>query len=105
MTGMQAEARLRAIKLILEGSSGEPAAANDDGKPHVSTWLPIGKFAKTYNYSTKAVSRWVRLGMPHVGKGRNCRIDVERAVAWLDEGGPAKELRRRGAEAHAVALQ
>ncbi|KYG07417.1 hypothetical protein BE21_02465 [Sorangium cellulosum] len=101
---MRAEALLRAIRIVLDEAEPATRAAND-GQPQAATWLPIGKFARTYSYSTKSVSRWVRLGMPSVGKGRNCRIHVEGAVAWLGEGGPAKALKKRGADAHARALQ
>jgi hypothetical protein len=68
-------------------------------------WLAIGRFAKEYKYSTRSVSRWVKLGMPHVGSGRNCRINVAAALLWIEDGGPAKAIRKLGADAHARALQ
>jgi hypothetical protein len=68
-------------------------------------WMPIGKFAKRHGYAERTVSRWVRLGMPHVGRGRNCRINVSKARAWISEDGAKKAVLQLGQAAHLRSMQ
>ena len=65
------------------------------------TWMRISEFARTHRYSTKTVSQWCRLGMPHIGKGHYCRIDVRAAEAWLAADGPKRAAMNMGRLAHA----
>jgi hypothetical protein len=60
--------------------SEQEAAAAPEPPPQ---WLSISAFAKAYGYDRSAVVRWVKLGMPHIGKGRNWRISVPEALAWI----------------------
>lgn len=65
-----------------------------------SVWMRIKHFATAFSYSSKAVSQWCKLGMPHIGKGHYCRIDVRAAKTWLQEGGPTKAAMLLGKHAH-----
>lgn len=62
-------------------------------------WLSQKRFAERYGYASRTVSRWVRLNMPHIGRGKNCRIHVAGALRWLNEGGARAEIAKRGQEA------
>ncbi len=96
---------LRALKNVLEEAETWARPAPAAASVEQPRWLPIGRFAEAYNYSTRSVSRWVKLGMPHVGSGRNCRINVVAALRWIEDGGPKNAIRELGADAHARALQ
>jgi hypothetical protein len=81
-------------------------APSQKSEPVAETvWMGIGAFAKAHRYAPRTISRWVRLNMPHFGKGRNCRINVHAALAWIDGGGPALAARRLGFESHARSIQ
>ena len=65
-----------------------------------AVWMRMKQFATAFGYSPKAVSQWCKLGMPHIGKGHYCRIDVRAAKTWLQEGGPTKAAMLLGKHAH-----
>lgn len=97
-----------ALKVLRDGIDQiiASAAAPPPAEPAAGEWLTIGKFAKRYGYSTRTVSRWVNdFSMPHVGKHRNCRINVAAAMAWLESGGARAAAKRMGHEAHGRTLQ
>ena len=73
----------------------EPAAADE------ILWMRINQFAKTHHYSSKTISQWVKLGMPHIGRGHYCRINVKAAEKWITEGGPTKAAMSLGMMARA----
>lgn len=83
-------------------SSEKPASAPPKEE---AKWLRICAFAAAYGYSSRSVSRWVKLGIPHIGNGHNTRINVARALVWLADDGPSKAARRLGIESHAKSLQ
>ena len=65
-----------------------------------AAWMRISEFAKTHRYSPKTVSQWCKLGMPHIGKGHHCRIDVRAAEKWIADGGATKAATTMGRVAH-----
>ena len=79
-----------------------PDAPAPPTKPRstVADWMRMKNFAAAFGYSPKTISQWCKLGMPHIGKGHYCRIDVRAAKKWLEEGGPTRSARLMGAHAH-----
>jgi hypothetical protein len=65
-----------------------------------ATWMRISEFARTHRYSPKTVSQWCRLGMPHIGKGHHCRVDVRAAEKWIADGGATRAAATMGRIAH-----
>jgi hypothetical protein len=85
------------IDALLDDAPAPPAAVPARAE---SVWMRIKHFATAFGYSPKAVSQWCKLGMPHIGKGHYCRIDVRAAKTWLLEGGPTKAAMLLGKHAH-----
>lgn len=87
------------IDALLEDAP-EPSASSDERLRAELAWMKMKEFATAFGYSTKAVSQWCKLGMPHIGKGHYCRIDVRAAKKWLEEGGPTQAAMLLGKNAH-----
>jgi hypothetical protein len=85
------------IDALLDDAPAAPAAVSVRAE---SVWMRMKHFATAFGYSPKAVSQWCKLGMPHIGKGHYCRIDVRAAKTWLQEGGPTKAAMLLGKHAH-----
>jgi hypothetical protein len=47
-------------------------------------------FAQTRGLSDRTIRDYCELGMPHSGEGRGRRVLVAAAIAWIDDGGPAR---------------
>jgi hypothetical protein len=90
------------IDALLDDAPAAPEAPAQATKPHsiVADWMRMKNFAAAFGYSPKTISQWCKLGMPHIGKGHYCRIDVRAAKKWLEEGGPTRAARLMGAHAH-----
>lgn len=63
-------------------------------------WMRISEFARTHRYSPKTISQWCRLGMPHIGQGHHCRINVRDAEKWIADGGATRAAGAMGKLAH-----
>jgi hypothetical protein len=87
------------IDALLEDAPEPPASSAERLRAEL-VWMKIKQFATAFGYSSKAVSQWCKLGMPHIGKGHYCRIDVRAAKKWLEEGGPTKAAMLLGKHAH-----
>lgn len=85
--------QMRAQLDELLGETTTPALA--PAAPQAA-WMRISEFAKTHRYSPKTVSQWCKLGMPHIGKGHHCRIDVRAAEKWIADGGATKAATTMG---------
>lgn len=101
MTGMSVgravllQMRAQLDELISETPTTPARAPADEVR-----WMRISEFARTHRYSPKTVSQWCRLGMPHIGKGHHCRIDVRAAEKWIADGGAARAAATMGRVAH-----
>jgi hypothetical protein len=69
--------------LLEETPAGTAPAAADEVR-----WMRIKQFAQEHSYSSRTISQWLKLGMPHIGRGHHRRIDVKAAEKWIAEGGP-----------------
>jgi hypothetical protein len=76
--------------------AGEPAPPH----PVEVLWMRISEFARAHRYSAKTISQWCRLGMPHIGQGHHCRINVRAAEKWIAEGGATRVAKIMGRVAH-----
>jgi hypothetical protein len=93
-------AALLSVRAQIDQLLGEapPQVARD---ANTRSWMRISEFARAHRYSARTISQWCRLGMPHIGKGHHCRIDVRAAEAWIAAGGPRTAAMRMGMTAHA----
>jgi len=89
-----ADELLRAAAGTSTGAQAAPAS-----QPQ-RQWMRISEFARAHGYAQRTVASWVKLGMPHVGTGRHCRIQVAAAEQWLRDGGPANARRMLGMKSH-----
>ena len=100
-TTAETSASRRAALLQVRERIDEMLAYTSPSAPAVEpTWMRISQFARTHHYSAKTVSQWCRLGMPHIGSGHHCRIDVRAAQKWIAEDGPRNAAMRLGMLAH-----
>jgi hypothetical protein len=88
------------IDALLDDAPAAPAPPAAVPARAESVWMRMKQFATAFSYSPKAVSQWCKLGMPHIGKGHYCRIDVPAAKTWLQEGGPTRAAMLLGKHAH-----
>ena len=84
--------RERIEEMLSAVPPSRPAAAVARG---ARDWMRICEFARTHHYSTKTVSQWCKLGMPHIGNGHYTRIDVREAEKWIADDGPTKAAMKK----------
>jgi hypothetical protein len=97
--------RLKSIVDQFVQDVAESAAPRQDPPEDGPKWMRIKTFAEAHGYAPRTISRWVRLNMPHIGKGHSCRINVSAAIAWIANGGPTASARKLGFASHARSLQ
>lgn len=55
-----------------------------------SRFMTVPDFADWSGFSPRTIREYCELGMPHRGEGRNRRVLVAEAEAWLTTNGPRK---------------
>lgn len=89
--------RLLAIRADADALLAELGPVEPPAAPEPPRFQTPAKYARERGYSGKTVARWLKLGLPKIGSGRQTRVRVAEADAWLAAGGPEAAARMAGA--------
>jgi hypothetical protein len=77
------------LRLIVreELASALTGLQSGETKPVERVHDTIDEFAQRWSSCTKTVRKWTRMGMPFFRIGKELRIPIAKANAWLESGG------------------
>jgi hypothetical protein len=71
------------------GEYASPALRSERSSCHgadaMSCYATIQQYAEERKYHVSTVRRWLKEGMPHIGRGRTIRIVLPDADQWLTD--------------------